>query len=99
MSSDDYIKLANLPANAAANVVEGMVLGANEVAVEINDNKQFVLPFATANMPGVVVSSEEDNHIAVDAVTGKMALNRISADKLYVAEGEEFVLNGGNSVV
>lgn len=99
MSSDDYIKLANLPANAAANVVEGMVLGANEVAVEINDNKQFVLPFATANMPGVVISSEEDNHIAVDAVTGKMALNRISADKLYVAEGEEFVLNGGNSIV
>lgn len=99
MSSDDYIKLANLPANAAANVVEGMVLGANEVAVEINDNKQFVLPFATADMPGVVVSSEEDNHIAVDAVTGKMALNRISADKLYVAEGEEFILNGGNSIV
>ena len=97
MSTDDYIKLANLPANAAANVVEGMVLGANEVAVEINDNKQFVLPFATADMPGVVVSSEEDNHVAVDAVTGKMALNRVSVDKLYVADGEEFVLNGGNS--
>ena len=97
MSTDDYIKLANLPANAAANVVEGMVLGANEVAVEINDNKQFVLPFATADMPGVVVSSEEDNHVAVDAVTGKMALNRVSVDKLYVADGEEFVLNGGSS--
>lgn len=97
MSADDYIKLANLPNNAAANVVEGMVLGANEVAVEINDNKQFVLPFASADMPGVVVSSEEDNHVAVDAVTGKMALNRVSVDKLYVADGEEFVLNGGNS--
>ena len=97
MSADDYIKLANLPANAAANVVEGMVLGANEVAVEINDNKQFVLPFASADMPGVVVSSEEDNHVAVDAVTGKMTLNRVSVDKLYVADGEEFVLNGGNS--
>ena len=97
MSADDYIKLANLPTNAAANVVEGMVLGANEVAVEINDNKQFVVPFASADMPGVVVSSEEDNHVAVDAVTGKMALNRVSVDKLYVADGEEFVLNGGNS--
>lgn len=97
MSADDYIKLTNLPANAAANVVEGMVLGANEVAVEINENKQFVLPFATADMPGIVVSSEEDNHIAVDAVTGKMALNRVSVAKLYVADNEEFILNGGNS--
>ena len=97
MSADDYIKLANLPTNAAANVVEGMVLGANEVVVEINDNKQFVLPFATADMPGVVVSSEEDNHVAVNAVTGKMTLNRVSVDKLYVADGEEFVLNGGDS--
>lgn len=97
MSADDYIKLANLPANATANVVESMVLGANEVAVEINDNKQLVLPFATADMPGVVVSSEEDNHIAVDAVTGKMTLNRVSVAKLYVADGEEFILNGGNS--
>ena len=97
ISAENYVKLANLPANAAANVVEGMVLGANEVAVEINENKQLVLPFATASKPGVVVSSEEDNHIAVDAVTGKMTLNRVSVDKLYVADGEEFILDGGNS--
>ena len=97
MSADDYIKLANLPVNAAANVVEGMVLGANEVAVEINDNKQFILPFATADMPGVVVSSEENNHITVNAETGKMTVNNISVGKLYVPDGEEFILNGGSS--
>ena len=66
-------------------------------AVEINDNKQLVLPFATADKPGVVVSSEEDNHIAVDAITGKMTLNRVSVDNLYVADGEELILDGGNS--
>ena len=97
MSAEDYVKLTNLPANAAANIVEGMVLGANEVVVEINENKQLVLPFATTNKPGVVVSSEEDNHIAVDAVTGKMTLNRVSVDNLYVADGEELILDGGNS--
>lgn len=99
MSAENYVKLTNLPANAAANVVEGMVLGANEVAVEINENKQLVLPFATADAPGVVVSSTEDNHIAVDAVTGKMALNRVSTSKLYVPAGEDFILNGGDSKI
>lgn len=99
MSAENYVKLTNLPANAAANVVEGMVLGANEVAVEINENKQLVLPFATADAPGVIVSSAEDNHISVDAVTGKMALNRVSTSKLYVPAGEDFILNGGDSKI
>lgn len=99
MSAEDYVKLTNLPVNAAANVVEGMVLGANEVAVEINENKQLVLPFATADAPGVVVSSTEDNHIAVDTVTGKMTVNKVSTSKLYVPEGEEFILNGGDSKI
>ena len=97
ISADDYIKLANLPANAAANVVEGMVLGANEVAVEINENKQLVLPFATADTPGVVVSSEDNNGVSVNAVTGKMTVNNISVDKLYVPEDMELVLDGGSS--
>ena len=99
MSADDYVKLANLPDNAEANVIEGMVLGVNEVTVEINENKQLVLPFATIDVPGVVVSSTEDNHIAVDAVTGKMLLNKVSTSKLYVPEGEEFILNGGDSKI
>ena len=99
MSADDYVKLANLLDNAEANVIEGMVLGANEVTVEINENKQLVLPFATTDVPGVVVSSTEDNHIAVDAVTGKMLLNKVSTSKLYVPEGEEFILNGGDSKI
>ena len=97
MSKEAFIKLANLPTNAAANVVEGMVLGANEVAVDINENKQLVLPFATANTPGVVISSDKDNQIKVDETTGEMSINRLDVSKLFVADGDELILNGGNA--
>ena len=97
MSKEAFIKLANLPANAAANVVEGMVLGANEVTVNINENKQLVLPFATASTPGVVVSSSKDNQIKVDETTGEMNINRLDVSKLFIADGDELILNGGNA--
>lgn len=97
MSKEDFIKLSNLPANAQANVVEGALLGANSVVAEINANKQLVLPFASAEKPGLVMSSDADNAVAVHAATGVMTINRVSTSKLYVPEGEELVLNGGKA--
>ena len=97
MSKEDFIKLSNLPANAQANIVEGALLGANSVVAEINANKQLVLPFASAEKPGLVMSSDADNAIAVHAATGVMTINRVSTSKLYVPEGEELVLNGGKA--
>lgn len=99
MSAAQALKLENLPANAQANLIEGLLLGANEVAAEINDNKKLLLPFATADVPGVVVSSDADNAIAVHAATGVMTLNRVSTSKLYVPDGEELILDGGDSNV
>ena len=46
---------------------------------------------------GLVKSSDEDNKIKVET-DGTMSVNRISTDKLYVAEGSELVLNGGSAV-
>lgn len=97
MSKEDFIKLSNLPANAQVNVVEGALLGANNVVAEINANKQLVLPFASAEKPGLVMSSNADNAVAVHAATGVMTINRVSTSKLYVPEGEELVLNGGKA--
>lgn len=97
MSAEMFVKLNNLPDNAQANVIEGALLGANEVVAEINENKQLLLPFATADKPGVVMSSDADNAVAVNAATGVMSINRVSTSKLYVPEGEELVLDGGSA--
>lgn len=46
---------------------------------------------------GLVKSSDEDNKIKVET-DGTMSVNRVSTDKLYVAEGSELILNGGSAV-
>lgn len=96
MSKEDFVKLSNLPVNAQANVIEGALLGANQIAAEIS-NKQLILPLASADKPGLVASSTADNAIAVHAATGVMTINRVSTSKLFVPDGEELVLNGGKA--
>jgi len=96
MSKEDFVKLSNLPVNAQANVIEGALLGANQIAAEIS-NKQLILPLASADKPGLVASSIADNAVAVHAATGVMTINRVSTSKLFVPDGEELVLNGGKA--
>lgn len=96
MSAEQYVKLANIAAGAQVNAVNGMLIG--EEAAEIDEDKMIVLPFATAEKPGVVKSSEADNGILV-AEDGTMSVNRISTSKLFVPEGEELVLNGGTAAL
>ena len=52
---------------------------------------------ATETTVGGVLSSADDNSISIDSTTGKMSLNRVSVNNLYVPEGEEFILYGGNA--
>lgn len=96
MSAEQYVKLANIAADAQVNTVNGMLIG--EEAAEIDENKMIVLPFATAEKPGVVKSSEADNGILV-AEDGTMSVNRVSTSKLFVPEGEELILNGGTATL
>ena len=96
MSAEQYVKLANIAAGAQVNAVNGMLIG--EEAAEIDENKMIVLPFATAEKPGVVKSSEADNGILV-AEDGTMSVNRVSTSKLFVPEREELVLNGGTAAL
>jgi len=54
------------------------------------------LAIATDTVLGGVYSSSLDNYIAVDTV-GRMKLNRVSTNLLYVPDGDEFILNGGTA--
>lgn len=94
LSAELFVKINNLMENGQPNVVEGAVLGANNVVAAINENKQIVLPFAATNTPGLVTSGTE---VAVDSITGEMSVKQVSTDKLYVPEGSELVLCGGSS--
>ena len=60
------------------------------------DDQIAAIPVAGALL-GLVKSSEEDNKIKVET-DGTMSVNRVSTDKLYVAEGSELILNGGSAV-
>ena len=51
---------------------------------------------ATTTTLGGVLASSADNYINVDN-TGLMYLNRVSTTKLYVPQGDELVLNGGQA--
>lgn len=95
MSADLFVKLTNLPENADANLIESIALGEAEQTVEITERK-VILPYATAAIAGLVKSSEEDNTIKVDE-SGIMRLNRVSTSNLFVPDGEEFIISGGNA--
>lgn len=52
---------------------------------------------ATTTKIGGVLSSLDDNSIFVDSATGKMSLNRVSVNNLYVPDQDELILDGGNA--
>lgn len=54
------------------------------------------VPFATDAAAGAVISSAEENAIAVDG-TGKMTVNTLNIDKVVQTPGTEIILNGGNA--
>lgn len=95
MSAEQATKLANIATGAQVNVIEGALLGPAGEEVDIDENKKLVLPIAGALL-GLVKSSDADNQIKVET-DGTMTVNRVATSKLYVADGDELVLNGGNA--
>lgn len=95
MSAEQAAKLESLSnMGGQDNVIEGALLGSSgeEVAIE---NKKLILPISGSTL-GLVKSSEQDNKIKVET-DGTMSVNRVSTSNLYVAEGDEFILDGGNA--
>lgn len=94
MSSEMFLKLSNIEAEAQKNVVVGALIGTE--AATINEDKQIVIPVATADKFGVVKSAADDNKVAVGD-DGTMTINKVGVSKLTNEEGTELVLNCGNA--
>lgn len=93
MSPIMVTKLAAIDEGAQVNVVEGALLDGIAATIE---NKQIIIPTATAAAAGLVYSSDAADGVAV-AEDGTMSVNSLSTSKLYVPTGEELVLNCGNA--
>ena len=83
----------NAQAIAAINHSETGILA---TAKKYTDDKIAAIPVA-GSLLGLVKSSDADNKIKVET-DGTMSVNRVSVDKLYIEDGSELVLNGGNAV-
>mgnify|MGYP006921149387 FL=1 len=94
MSSEMFLKLSNIEAEAQKNVVVGALIGTD--TAEINEDKKIVVPVATADNFGVVKSAADDNKVAVGE-DGTMTINKVGVSKLTNEEGTELVLNCGNA--
>lgn len=95
MTAEQATRLANIEAGAQVNVIEGALLGPAGEEVDIDENKKLILPIASAAL-GLVKTSDADNQVKVET-DGTMSVNRVSTSKLYVADGDELILDGGNA--
>ena len=94
MSTDMFLKLSNIEAEAQKNVVVGALIGTD--VAEINEDKRIVVPVATAEKFGTVKSAADNNKVAVGE-DGTMTINNVGVSKLTNEEGTELVLNCGNA--
>ena len=93
-SSADATKLAGIATGAQVNVIEKIKINGAELTV--GADKSVNIPFATNNTIGVVLSSEDENKIAVGA-DGTMEVNSLNVNKLVQTDGDTLILNGGHA--
>lgn len=93
MSAAMFNKLNAIAEGAEVNTIEGVLLDGIAATIE---NEQVLIPTATTALAGLVYSTDADNGVAV-AEDGTMSVNRLDVAKLFVAEGDELILNGGNA--
>ena len=93
MSAAMFNKLSAIAEGAEVNTIEGILLDGIAATIE---NEQVLIPTATTALAGLVYSTDADNGVAVSE-DGTMSVNRLDVAKLFIAEGDELVLNGGNA--
>lgn len=74
-----------------ANVIE--IIKANGTALEIGADKSVNIPAATASSLGLVKVDDS----TIEAVDGVISVKSVGISKVYVEDGTELVLNGGNA--
>ena len=75
---------------AQANVIEKITVGGVEI---VPSEKTVAIPAATAEVLGAV---KVDN-ISIEANAGVIGVKAVGVSKLFVEEGTELILNGGNA--
>lgn len=73
------------------NVIE--IIKANGTALEIGADKSVNIPAATASSLGLVKVDDS----TIEAVDGVISVKSVGISKVYVEDGTELVLNGGNA--
>lgn len=74
-----------------ANVIES--IKANGTSLEIGADKSVNIPAATASSLGLVKVDDS----TIEAVDGVISVKSVGISKVYVEDGTELVLNGGNA--
>ena len=88
-------RLQNVEAGAEVNTIVAIKLGDNESTLPLTD-RIATIPVATAEQYGVVLSSAEENKVAVRD-DGTMEVNSLNVNKLTQSDDEYIILNGGSS--
>ena len=92
--TDDLMsKLEGIAAGAQVNVLEAVQV--NGTALQIT-GKAVNIPIATAQALGVVMSSTDENKVAV-GTDGTMEVNSVNVSKLVQTAGDTLILDGGTS--
>lgn len=73
------------------NVIE--IIKANGIALEIGADKSVNIPAATASALGLVKVDDS----TIEAADGVISVKSVDISKVYVEDGTELVLNGGNA--
>ena len=76
---------------AQANVIE--IIKANGVALEVGSDKSVNIPAATAAALGLAQADGD----TIEANNGVFSVKSVGISKVYVEDGTELVLNGGNA--
>lgn len=77
--------------SAQANVIE--IIKANGIALEIGADKSVNIPAATASALGLAQADGD----TIEANNGVFSVKSVGISKVYVEDGTELVLNGGNA--
>lgn len=86
--TDDKIAQWNA---AQANKIESIKIG--DTALTIGEDKSVALPAATAAALGLV----KVDGTSIESKNGVIGVKAVNVSTLYVADGDELVLNGGNA--
>ena len=77
--------------SAQANVIE--IVKANGTALEVGSDKSVNIPAATASALGLAQADGD----TIEANNGVFSVKSVGISKVYVEDGTELVLNGGNA--